>query len=356
MAIPTRWGFSLTAEDLGPRVLAEQAARAEHLGYTDVWNAESGNLDGLSSIMAAVGTTRHVQLGTAILSVYSRTPFSMAMSAATIQDLSSGRYHLGIGSSSRRITERWHGVEFTRPLTRVREYLEVIQALLDGETVSFEGQTVSLPRARLGHQPTDRVPVWIAALGPRMLELAGTSADGVILGFMGPGGASELIPIARDAARGRDSSFHVSHRILVPYPGDDEVSLSAARRLLSGYSTVAEYRRMFERIGFAAEIDRVRQAFESGDREAAAQAVSDDLLDELFVLGSREEQFQRICAYHDAGVDVPILLYEPGPRPPDERRELIEDAMTWFGERWQQAWQEPSLKGGTLDGGGRPSA
>lgn len=328
-----RWGYSLIG-DPTPDGDARLAAEAEELGYTDLWNGEVTGGDGVVTLTAAAAATRSARLGTAILNVYSRSPLVLAMTAASLSDLSCGRFCLGIGSSSPGIVGDLHGIDFDRPYTRVRESVQVVRDLLAGQRVSLAGRTVQVKRVRLQQPPAAVVPIYIAGLGPRMLALAGEAADGAIINFIGPDdirGIRSTVDAAADRA-GRPQPEIVA-RLLVPYPGDDANSLDVIRHILATYAEVPVYRALLERLGFAAECRSISAAMSTGDRRGARRAVSDRMLTTLAAVGSPEEQYRTVRRYVDAGVDVPVLAFFSASRDAAERRSVNREAMTWFARR-----------------------
>lgn len=334
--MPSGWGLSLSNEDMGAPMLARLAGLAEQEGFTEAWNAESGMLDGVTTAAAAIRDTTSIRVGTAVLNVFSRTPFTLAMTAQTLQQLSSGRFALGLGASSQNIVERWHGIGFDRPYTRMRETLRVVRALLDGETVSFEGETLRVPRARVPAPGTRRTPLWVGAHGPRTLELAGRVADGVILVFTTLEGTHDMARSVQTSAAASGRTIGVVQRVLLPYPVGDERALSAARDQVAGYCTVAVYAAHFERLGYGREVRAVREAQRGRDRMAARRAVSEEMLHRLFVIGGPETQFREVLRYAAAGVTAPLLTFFPGPTDPRERRDTLIEAVQWFGRRWKK--------------------
>src|SRR5262249_15386135 len=151
-------------------------------------SSESGGPDGISSVAAIAIQTSRIRLGTAILPIAHRTPALAAMTAASLQELSGGRFVLGLGLSTRYIGERWLGQSLDRPMLRLREYVTVVRRLLDGQQVDFVGATITVRGFRLKRPSRPRVPVYTAALGPRACRLAGAVADGVIFFLKTPAG------------------------------------------------------------------------------------------------------------------------------------------------------------------------
>lgn len=292
-ALPGGPGFSLTSDELGARTLAELAASAEDLGYRYLFNAESVELEAIATAAAAVMATSTSIIGTGIVNVYSRTPFTLAMAAATLADLSGGRFVLGMGASSAALVEGAHALAFERPLSRTARTVDTVRALLRGESVSG---------ARLLRPPERVPPIALAAVGPRMLRLAGQVADAVLLALQTPASVA-------DARSAIGPGPTLMARILVAQPGDDPQALAHARRLLASYLSVPAYAARLRESGHDAAVERVAAAVRAGGRGAGADAVSDDLLADLVVVGSPAQQEQRLAEYRHAGTEISLLAF-----------------------------------------------
>jgi alkanesulfonate monooxygenase SsuD/methylene tetrahydromethanopterin reductase-like flavin-dependent oxidoreductase (luciferase family) len=249
-----------------------------------------------------------------------RTPMVVAMAGATLQSLHpDSDIVLGVGISSPVVTERWHGVPYgDRPLARTREYVTLLQECLTGESVSFKGDFYECSRFRLGVRLGDRRPkVVVGALNPRMLQLAGEVADGVLLNYLPASHVPWSIEQVRagEAAAGRPvgSTTIYAYVHLAVAARDD--GIAAARRDLWSYAVVDAYARNFERAGFADDVAAVRERHSAGDRDAAIEAVSDRFVDAIDIMGDAAHVRASMQAYVDAGVDVPILM--PLPWGPD---------------------------------------
>ena len=311
----TRLGMTL---GLGGGALhdeVELCAAAEELGYTDVWSAEVGGADGLSPLAAAALVTERMRLGTAILPVYTRPPALLAMSAATLQDLSGGRFVLGLGTSSSIIVESWMGARFEHPLARVRDYVDVIRAALAGEKVSHA--ELSMKGFRLQHPVADPPPIYIAALGPAMCRLAGEVADGVIFFLKSPHGVEQAMGWVNEGATraGRDASqLDVVIRLPVFVDADSDVE---AKKMVVMYGMVDVYNRSLVAQGFEDEAKAIATAWGAGDRAGAVGAVSDRMANELAAIGDADACKQRVEEFRSAGVTTPVLL-PVAPRDPVE--------------------------------------
>src|SRR5439155_14024663 len=235
-AMTTRLGLTPPIEVTGFRAAVGVCARAEQLGYTDVWSAEVGATDAFSPLAAIAVKTERVRLGTALVPVFTRPPALTAMSAAGVQQLSGGRFVLGIGTSSPAIVGLWMGLEFDGRVKRIEEYVEVLRQALAGKKVTYEGETVRSEAFRLQVDPGAPVPIFVGALGPNMCRLAGRIADGVLFYFMSPDGVRQALDDVAEGAReaGRDpGDLDVFLRIPVACGEPEETARFMGRRMLT---------------------------------------------------------------------------------------------------------------------------
>lgn len=300
---------SLPVEGLPPRETAGCVQRCLGLGYTAVWAGEVNGPD-FASLLGAVAATSDVDLGVAVAPAQTRSPWLLAATAATLSHLSDGRFTLGIGSSSETIIEEWSGLPFERPLTRVRETVEVVRTILSGERTAYDGELVRSHGYRLFLPPPKPVPIVLGALNPRSLRQAGALGDGVCLNQLGPQHVPRALHEVREGAAGAGRSldgFRVLARLFCWVVDDVPAARASARRLFAPYAAVTAYNRFFRWLGFVAEMDAVEEALRRGDRAAAAAALSDDLIDALAVIGSEDEVTARVAAYVDAGIDLPVI-------------------------------------------------
>jgi probable F420-dependent oxidoreductase len=299
--------------DTGPLRSAVAVCRdAEQMGYTDMWSAEVGGADGLSPLAAIAATTSKVRLGTAILPVFTRPPALLAMSAATLQDLSDGRFVLGLGTSSSIIVERWMGTSFEKPLERERTYIELIRRMLAGDKVDSDDGIARVKSFRLQTKVEKPVPLYLAALGPRACRMAGEIADGVIFFLKTPAGVKQSLEWVADGARsaGRDpADIEAVIRIPVIVDQDDADAVQmAARWMVVSYGMVDVYNRSLHAQGYEDDARKIKDAWASGDKGGAMQAVSSELLEELLVFGDKDARVSKIDAFRNAGIDTPVVL------------------------------------------------
>jgi probable F420-dependent oxidoreductase len=315
-------GFSLAE-------LPDLAREAERLGYTDAWSYEADGLDCFTPL-AVVATASRLRLGTAIANVYTRGPATLAMSAAALADLAPGRFCLGIGAGSQPIVEAWNGGRFALPATRVREMTRVLRAALGGERVVFHGRTLSVDGFRLGRPPAEPVPIYVAALRPGMLRVAGEVGDGVILNWLAAGDVPRAVALVREAAAGagRDpDALEITARLLVNVDPPGAESDIGVRRHVTAYLNVPVYRAYQEWLGRGDALGPMWQAWERGDRKAAVAAVPAAVMDDLILRGSMAEIRAHVRRYLDAGIDTAFLQVSTLETDDTRRRRVLGDAL-----------------------------
>lgn len=295
-----------------PAEIVECVKLAEALGYESAWVAEGHGGDQFAVLAACAAQTSRILLGTSITSVFVRTVPTIAMAAATLDHLSAGRFILGVGSSHKVQVEGEHGVPYAKPLTRVRETVAVIRELLRDGRVHFDGETVHIDGFDLWFAPRRPVvPIYVSAVFPRMISLCGEIADGVILTRSTLATAALVREGLAEGARhaGRDPA-QVAVTTLLP------AAVGATRRealdiLRPGLAFYAgffpRYNRMMAEHGFADEAAAIAEAWSRGDREAAERAVSHDLIDATSIAGTPGQCRERLEAYRQSGIDLPIL-------------------------------------------------
>jgi len=286
---------------------------AEEAGIESVWIPEAWGRDAFLTLAAIAEVTRRVKVGTGIVNVYSRSPAALAMGAATLDELSKGRAILGVGASGPGVVERWHGIRYERPLTRVRETVEIVRLALSGVTTDFQGSSFHVKDFKLAMDHPKRVmPIFIAALGPKMLRVAGQVADGVILYLYSlaaiPNAIREIRKGATEAGRPFEN-FEVAALLpTVVSENRGEARIIVARAIayyVGGMGTY--YRRAISGFGFASEASKIKEAWQRGDRRSATKEVSDQLIDSVALAGSIDECRLRLQDFRNAGVTLPIL-------------------------------------------------
>ncbi|HEV3071574.1 MAG TPA: LLM class F420-dependent oxidoreductase [Solirubrobacteraceae bacterium] len=308
------WGLGLTSEDQ-----LNIVQEAERLGYDSVWTAEAYGSDSATILGWLAGQTSTIRLGSGIFQMPGRSPAMTAMTAATIDQLSGGRMILGIGSSGPQVAEGWHGQRFAQQLQRTREYVAVVRMALARERVEFHGETLELPlpdgqgRAlKLTIPPIqERIPVYLAAIGPKNTALAGEIADGWIPTLFSPEHVSELRPYLEEGAArsGRSlEGFDIAPTVNVFITDDLEGAHNAMRPFIAlyvggmGSRQKNFYNNLVQRYGFAAEAKTIQDLYLEGKREEAMAAIPDKLIDTVALCGPADVVKERLEVYRDAGV------------------------------------------------------
>ncbi len=310
------WGLGLTSEDQLAIV-----QEAEQLGYDSVWSAEAYGSDVATILGWLAGQTTKIRLASGIFQMPGRSATMTAMTAATIDQLSGGRMILGIGSSGPQVSEGWHGVRFARQLARTRDYVAVLRMALDRERVVYDGETLQLPlpdgpgkALKLTIAPVqDRIPIYIAAIGPKNTQLAGEIADGVVPTLFSP---EHVAIMRRELQAGVDRAgggktledVDIAPGVQV-YVGND---VAGARDLMRPFLALYIggmgsreknfYNTLVRQYGFEDAAQKIQDLYLDGRREEAMAAVPDALIDTVALCGTKDEVRDRLAAYRDAGV------------------------------------------------------
>jgi F420-dependent oxidoreductase-like protein len=312
-------GFAVSAAEREEVVQRVQVA--DDLGVDSAWVAEAWGRDAFTLLAELALKTKHIGLGTAIVNVFSRSAAVLAMTAASLDELSGGRMALGLGSSGANVIEHWHGVAFDKPLTRLREYVQIINRIVAGRRLIHKGDVFNLRRGfRLDMEPVrSHIPIFIAALSPRSIEQAGEVADGWIPIYWPKDrlreGIDQLMKGAERAGRQRNElTVAPSIGVYVIGEGDDSEDVRRRARqpiaLYVGRMGVFYYQ-MLQRMGFEPEVAAIRAAWDSRDPSGAAAAVSDRMLDATAVVGSLEECREKLDEWRASGGDLPIINLPP---------------------------------------------
>src|SRR5213080_145263 len=288
------------------------AERAEALGYESIWIADTGaGPDAFVVGATAALATRRVRIGTAVVPIYTRALPVLAAGAGSCAQLLPGRsFVLGLGVSSETIVDAWGGVPYRRPLTRMRETVGAVRRMLAGERVAFEGKTVRTRGFRLVSPPPAPVPIYVGALMPPMLELAGEIADGVILNFMPVEAVPRMLAYVRKGAAraGRDAAgLEVVARFQTVVTDDVPAARAAIRQMMGPYFATSVYNRFVAWCGFAEEARAIDAAWRARDRARNVAAVTDDMVDRLAIIGTPEHCRERLAAFVEAGVPTPMI-------------------------------------------------
>ncbi|GAA2369639.1 LLM class F420-dependent oxidoreductase [Dactylosporangium salmoneum] len=295
------------------------AQEADRLGFSCVWVAEAYGSDAPSMLAWIAGQTERIELGAAVFQIPARTPAMTAMTASTIDKLSGGRFRLGLGVSGPQVSEGWHGVRFAKPLQRTREYVDIVNLALTRKVVQYDGQHYQLPLPDgpgkalklILHPERDHVPVYLAAVGPKNLELAGEIADGWLAIFFAPEFASEsLASIAAGRAKAGKTLEGFEVTAGVPVVFGDDVAMCAelvrhyAALYVGGMGSREQnfYNALATRMGYGDAAREVQDLYLAKRPRDAAAAVPLEFIDRTSLLGPVERVAERLQAYKEAGV------------------------------------------------------
>jgi probable F420-dependent oxidoreductase len=286
----------------------DRAVLAEELGYDTVFVTQLAGRDAFVMLTAYAARTERIRVGTGITPIYSRTPVTTAQSAATLDEVSDGRFTLGLGVSQRLIAEAWHGQTIESPVDEMREYLAIVRAILRGEPPP-PGRKWQSHFQLAGMDPRPDIPIYLAALAPGMLRLAGEVADGAILWLCHPRYVEEVaIPAILEgrakAGKGIEG-FDLAAGLLVAVTDDREAALADMRRRLRAYFTAPFYRDMIQRAGFGDELE----AFDAAGTDVHGQraALSDRFLKGVTLAGDEAEVGESLRRFRESGIDTPCI-------------------------------------------------
>ena len=307
------WGMGHDADNLS------LATEAEALGYSVVWAAEAHGSDAATVLAYLAARTERIDLGSGIMQIPARTPAMTAMTAATLDILSGGRFRLGLGISGPQVSEGWHGVRFDKPLARTREYVNIVQLALTRQQVRYDGEAYVLPlpdgpgkALTLTVLPArERIPVYLAAVGPRNLELAGEIADGWLGIFVSPGSAGEQLAhidtgLHRSGRDRRDFDVVAGMPLVM---GDDPVACADPVRpyvalyvggVDSGQGSF--YHALATRMGYGDAADACRNLYVRREYEAAAAALPTQFIDSTSLLGPVPRIAEKLAVLAERGV------------------------------------------------------
>jgi alkanesulfonate monooxygenase SsuD/methylene tetrahydromethanopterin reductase-like flavin-dependent oxidoreductase (luciferase family) len=319
-----RIGYSL-----GPLLNTDELLQCAKLADTSenvdsIWVPESWGRESFATLGAISQVTSKVRLGTSIVSIFSRTPATVAMAATTLDSLSISRAVIGLGASTDAIVENWHGVKFERPLERMREFVQIVQAMISGERVTIKGRFFDVRNFKLLHAPVRRkIPVLIGAVNKGMISLAADLADGAILYLRPLDVLKETAEYFERTVSGRE--FEIACSIICAVSdADPDKARQRAAQTLSFYVAVGKYYREFlSRNGFEAESAAIHHAYSEGGQDAATRQVTDRMLEALAVCGTKDDCRRGLARFRSAGVTLPIIQFNPVGGTESSFRELL---------------------------------
>jgi alkanesulfonate monooxygenase SsuD/methylene tetrahydromethanopterin reductase-like flavin-dependent oxidoreductase (luciferase family) len=290
------------------------AQLAEKHGFNCAWGGEANNKDPTVMLAAIAAVTTRLNIGSAVYHILGRTPATLALQAVGLDELSRGRFSLGIGSSNPTIA-KWHGQNLDHPLGRVEEYLKIVRDAMRGEKLNFQGEFFTAQNFKMAFRPSGRrIPIYLAAFGPKMTRLAGRLTDGVLINMANP---TEIRRIVKEAKRGAEevgkdpSTVEIICKIRCTIAQSYEAAREALSHALTYYALADYYGDLLARMGFAAEVEAMRAAWRSSGFHAARKCVTDRLFEGLPLIAatSADDIVKQIKAYQEAGATRIILPY-----------------------------------------------
>jgi 5,10-methylenetetrahydromethanopterin reductase len=294
--------------------IPELARLAEANGFDCAWGGEANNKDPTVMLSAIAAVTTRLKIGSAVYHILGRTPATLALQAVGLDELSGGRFLLGIGSSNPTIA-KWHGQVLDQPLGRVHEYIDIVQAAVRGEKLNFEGKFFAAQNFKMAFKPSGRtIPIYLAAFGPKMTRLAGRIADGVLINMANP---AEIRRISEEVQKGAEeagkdpASMQIICKIRCSIATKSDAARDALSHTLTYYALADYYRDLLGRMGFATEVEAMRSAWKTGGFHSARKLVSDRLFAGLPLIAatSAHEVVEQIRPYAAAGATRIILPY-----------------------------------------------
>lgn len=298
--------------------IRDSAILAEELGYSCLTMGESWGEDAFTSLAQLAAVTSRIRIGTSIVPVFARTPANIAMTALNMDRMSEGRFFLGLGTSGRLVIEDLHGETFSKPLTRMREYIDIIRKASQGDRLDHDGEFFQTQRFRLRMAPyRSSLPIYIASLSPTSLRLTGELANGWLPIFLAPSrmeaAVSDLKAGAEAAGRTLED-IAISPQVSIYLTDDPATARDRERPHIAFYigGMGVFYHQYMHRIGFGPEADAVRKAYTDRDRDRAAELVTDEMVEATTIIGNAHQCRDQMQTYFDAGVDeIRLVFNEP---------------------------------------------
>jgi alkanesulfonate monooxygenase SsuD/methylene tetrahydromethanopterin reductase-like flavin-dependent oxidoreductase (luciferase family) len=283
----------------------------ERLGYEAVFDTHIAGRDGLMLLAAYANATSTIKIGTGVLPAFPRHPVSLAIEAATLDEISGGRLILGVGPSHQITMENWYGISMAKPLSRMKEYVDILRQVFTKGGAQFAGEFYNGSYAFMGYAARADLPIYVSALAPNMLRWAGSAADGVVLWGCLPSYIEKVVaPTVRAGAEeaGRDpASIEIVAAVPAALTTNTQAAFDAFRKDFFTYMMLPFYRRAIIGAGYEGEIAAFDEANARGDMPAAFQAMSERMLTEFAAVGDKAAIDKKIQEYRDAGVTLPAV-------------------------------------------------
>jgi probable F420-dependent oxidoreductase len=301
-------------------LLRAYSKSADERGFDSIWFPEITFNDAFTPTTLAAIETRRARLGTGVVGPWSRSPMVMALTAATLGTLSNGRMILGLGSQARPYVTEWHGRTYERPLRAMREYITILKRVLAGELVTFEGEIFRIRNFQLTFPPPQTVPIYMAAIGPQMIELAGEIADGITGAFWSVEYVRDVVMPRLRAGASKSGRSLDGFAVTLNLPAlvtRDEAAFDQHKGMVMQFATAQQsstfYSESISAAGFGQELELLQAAVERQDFAAAFAAISPQMVDALTLTGSADHVRARVADYAAVGIDSVLAMpSQPG--------------------------------------------
>jgi len=289
----------------------ERGRWADEAGFDDLWLPDAeGMLDPIALASALAVSTSRIRICTGVVPVFNRPAPILANEVSAITQFAPGRFVLGLGSSTSNMVDRWYGVPFRTPLTHVREYVALLRQIFAGEKTAFSGQCLRSHGFKLQALPTAPLPIHLGAMGPKMLQLAGEIADGVVLNDFTPfdrlGWAMEQLDIGakRAGRRAEDLELVKRRAVVVTFSAEEQTqALEIFRRHFAFYASAPVYQERMLQLGYSAAVDEVRAGYAARDRARVTRAITDEMVSRMFLFGSADHCRAQLRQHFAGGID-----------------------------------------------------
>ena len=279
-----------------------------HTNVDTIWIPETWGMENFSTLSAVSQKASDPKIGSSIINIFSRSPASIAMGAATVDILSKGRLILGLGTSSTPIVEDFHGYRFVNPVLRMKEYVEIIKLILSGKQVNYSGKIFNLKNFSLLIKPyRNKIPIYLAAVNQKMVDLTWEISDGVIF-YLRP--LKEMKKTIQKMQSKR--KIEVTCQIITCVSKDEEMAINRAKQTLAFYISVGKiYREFLSKNGFENETKNIFEEFKISGFKSNHELISDNMLKSLTIAGTPDQCISQLQKFHDTGIDLPTIQFNP---------------------------------------------
>jgi len=279
-----------------------------HTNVDTIWIPETWGMENFSTLSAVSQKASDPKIGSSIINIFSRSPASIAMGAATVDILSKGRLILGLGTSSTPIVEDFHGYRFVNPVLRMKEYVEIIKLILSGKQVNYSGKIFNLKNFSLLIKPyRNKIPIYLAAVNQKMVDLTWEISDGVIF-YLRP--LNEMKKTIQKMQSKR--KIDVTCQIITCVSKDEEMAINRAKQTLAFYISVGKiYREFLSKNGFENETKNIFEEFKISGFKSNHELISDNMLKSLTIAGTPDQCISQLQKFHDTGIDLPTIQFNP---------------------------------------------